>query len=106
MSTLHDAARQTIENDITNNKIMIYMKGTPDAPQCGFSSQVAQIFQSLQVPFASKNILEDMELREGIKEFSDWPTIPQVYVNGEFVGGCDIVTELYQKGELQKIIAS
>ena len=78
------------------------MKGTPDVPQCGFSSAVSNVLKHLQVKFNGINVLEDPELRQGIKEFSDWPTIPQLYVKGEFVGGCDIIKEMFEKGELQK----
>lgn len=95
-----------IEAQIKNNKIMVYMKGTPDMPQCGFSAATVQILRSLGYPFASVNVLEDPEIRQGIKEFSNWPTIPQVYVNGEFVGGCDIVQEMYQRGELKELLQS
>jgi monothiol glutaredoxin len=94
-----------IEGDIKQNKVMLYMKGTPMFPQCGFSARVVQILSHMDVPFQSANVLEDMELREGIKEFSQWPTIPQLYVDGEFVGGCDIVTEMFQSGELETLLA-
>jgi monothiol glutaredoxin len=80
--------------------VVLYMKGTPVFPQCGFSARVVQILSHIGVPFKGVNVLEDMELREGIKTFSNWPTIPQLYVGGEFVGGCDIVTEMFQSGEL------
>jgi monothiol glutaredoxin len=93
-----------IQNEIEQHPVMLYMKGTPVFPQCGFSARVVQILSHLEVPFHSANVLEDMELREGIKEFSNWPTIPQLYVNGEFVGGCDIVTEMYQSGELDTLL--
>lgn len=93
-----------IEGQISNNKIMIYMKGTPNAPQCGFSAATVQIFKSFGVPFESVDILQDPELRQGIKEFSNWPTIPQIYINGEFIGGCDIVMEMHNRGELEPII--
>ena len=83
---------------------MLYMKGTPTFPQCGFSSVVAQILNYLQVDYESVNVLEDMEIREGIKQFSNWPTIPQLYVKGEFIGGCDIVREMYETGELQTLL--
>lgn len=81
------------------------MKGNPSMPKCGFSRNVVQILQYLQVPFSSRDVLDDNEIREAVKQFSDWPTLPQLYVNGEFVGGCDIVTSLYQSGQLQKIFA-
>ena len=99
-STVNDR----IQGDISQNKVMLYMKGTPMFPQCGFSARVIQILTHMGVPFQSANVLEDMELREGIKEFSQWPTIPQLYVDGEFVGGCDIVTEMFQSGELETLL--
>jgi monothiol glutaredoxin len=95
---------QRIQSDISNNDVMLYMKGTPMFPQCGFSARVIQILTHMGVPFQSANVLEDMELREGIKQFSQWPTVPQLYVKGEFVGGCDIVTEMYQTGELETML--
>lgn len=98
--------KNTIESDIKNNKVMIYMKGTPDQPMCGFSARVIQIMGMLGAKVAAKNVLADESLRQGIKEFSNWPTIPQIYVNGEFIGGCDIVTEMYETGELEKLINS
>ena len=94
-----------IQGEITRNPVMVYMKGTPMFPQCGFSARVVQILTHLGVPFQSANVLEEPELREGIKEFSQWPTVPQVYVQGEFVGGCDIVTEMFQSGELETLLA-
>jgi monothiol glutaredoxin len=93
-----------IQGEIEQNPVMLYMKGTPMFPQCGFSARVVQILSHLQVPFNSANVLEDMELREGIKEFSQWPTIPQLYVKGEFVGGCDIIMEMFQSGELESLL--
>ena len=90
-----------IQPDITGNPVMLYMKGTAMFPQCGFSARVVQILTHMGVPFQTANVLEDAELREGIKQFSNWPTIPQLYVKGEFVGGCDIVTEMFQSGELK-----
>lgn len=93
-----------IESDIAANKVMLYMKGTALFPQCGFSARVVQILNHLNVPFASANVLEDPGLRDGIKHFSNWPTIPQLYVGGEFVGGCDIVTEMFQSGELETLL--
>ena len=95
---------ERINGDISQNKVMLYMKGTPVFPQCGFSARVVQILSHLGVPFQSANVLEDMELREGVKEFSQWPTIPQLYVDGEFVGGCDIVVEMFQSGELETLL--
>ncbi|HEY1932123.1 MAG TPA: Grx4 family monothiol glutaredoxin [Acetobacteraceae bacterium] len=93
-----------IQGEIEQNPVMLYMKGTPMFPQCGFSARVVQILSHLQVPFNSANVLEDMELREGIKEFSQWPTVPQLYVKGEFVGGCDIIMEMFQSGELETLL--
>ncbi len=93
-----------IEGQINNSKILIYMKGTPQMPQCGFSAATVQVFSSLGYPFETVDILEDPEIRQGIKEFSNWPTIPQVYVNGEFIGGCDIVMEMHQRGELATLV--
>ncbi len=95
-----------IQSEIDQNKVMLFMKGTAMFPQCGFSARVVQILTHAGVAFATANVLEDAELRDGIKQFSNWPTIPQLYVDGEFVGGCDIVTELYQSGELQELLAS
>lgn len=94
-----------IQSDITENPVMLYMKGTAMFPQCGFSARVVQILTHVGVPFQTANVLEDAELREGIKQFSQWPTIPQLYVKGEFVGGCDILTEMFQSGELETLFA-
>ena len=93
---------ELIKNEIENNEVCLFMKGTPDAPQCGFSMAVSNMLKILEVNFKGINVLEDEKLRQGIKEFSDWPTIPQLYIKGEFVGGCDIVKEMFEKGELQK----
>lgn len=101
MSTTEDR----IKSDITTNDVMLYMKGTAMFPQCGFSARVVQILTHMGVPFKTANVLEDDGLREGIKQFSNWPTVPQLYVKGEFVGGCDIVTEMFQSGELQTLLA-
>ena len=90
-----------IQSDITANPVMLYMKGTAMFPQCGFSARVVQILTQMGVPFTTANVLDDAELRDGIKQFSNWPTIPQLYVAGEFVVGCDIITEMYQSGELK-----
>jgi monothiol glutaredoxin len=90
-----------IQSDITENPVMLYMKGTAMFPQCGFSARVVQILSHMSVPFKTADVLEDAELRDGIKQFSNWPTIPQLYIKGEFVGGCDIVTEMFQSGELK-----
>src|SRR5690606_20387262 len=94
-----------IRKQITNNDVVLFMKGTKNFPQCGFSGQVAQILQYLGVEYQDVNVLEDMGIREGIKSFSEWPTIPQLYVKGEFVGGCDIIREMFQAGELQEMLA-
>ena len=96
--------KEKIDNLVQQNKIMVFMKGSKLMPMCGFSNNVVQIINTLAVPYATYDILEDPEVRQGIKEYSDWPTIPQVYINGEFVGGSDILIELYQKGELQQIV--
>jgi monothiol glutaredoxin len=93
-----------IQTEIEASPVMLYMKGTPMFPQCGFSARVVQILTHMGVPFQSANVLEDAELREGIKHFSQWPTIPQLYVDGEFVGGCDIITEMFQSGELETLM--
>jgi monothiol glutaredoxin len=93
-----------IQSDVESNPVVLYMKGTPVFPQCGFSAQVVQVLSHLGVKFKAFNVLEDDQLREGIKEFSNWPTIPQLYVGGEFVGGCDIVREMYQSGELAELL--
>ena len=105
MTTDIDAKKEEIKADITANKIMLYMKGNKDMPMCGFSNQVVHILNQSGVQFEAKNVLEDEVLRQAIKEFSDWPTIPQLYVNGEFIGGCDIITELFQSGELAEQLA-
>lgn len=93
-----------IRADIENNDVVIYMKGTGVFPQCGFSAAVTQVFSQLGVPFKDVNVLEDPELREAIKAFTNWPTLPQVYVKGEFIGGCDITREMYASGELQALL--
>ncbi len=93
-----------IQKHIDGSDVMLFMKGTPLFPQCGFSARVVQILKHAGAPFASVNVLEDPEIREGIKQFSNWPTIPQLYVKGEFIGGCDIVTEMYQSGELTALL--
>ena len=93
-----------IKNEIENNEVCLFMKGTPDAPQCGFSMATSNILKVLEVSFKGVNVLENQNLREGIKVFSDWPTIPQLYIKKEFVGGCDIVKEMYENGELAKLL--
>ncbi len=100
-----DTVFDRIQSEIDQNQVFLYMKGTPMFPQCGFSARVVQILSHLGVPFSSANVLEEQELREGVKAFSQWPTIPQLYVKGEFVGGCDIVTEMFQSGELETLLA-
>jgi len=95
---------EQISNDIKSNNVILYMKGTSNSPQCGFSAQVISILNDLNVDYLAINILDDENLRQYIKEYSDWPTIPQLYVKGEFVGGCDIISEYYQSGELVKLI--
>ena len=95
---------ERIQSEVSEAPVMLYMKGTAMFPQCGFSARVVQILTHMGVPFKTANVLEDMELREGIKQFSQWPTVPQLYVKGEFVGGCDIVTEMFQSGELEELI--
>ena len=95
-----------INNEINNNEVCLFMKGTPDAPQCGFSMAVSNMLKILEVKFKGVNVLEDEKLRQGIKDFSDWPTIPQLYIKKVFVGGCDIVKEMYENGELKKILES
>ncbi len=96
---------ERIQSDITENPVFLYMKGNAMFPQCGFSARVVQILTHLGVPFKTANVLEDPELREGIKQFSNWPTVPQLYIKGEFIGGCDIVTEMHQSGELATKLA-
>ena len=93
-----------IENLVQENKILVFMKGSKLMPQCGFSNNVVQILNTLGVPYETIDVLADYEIRQGIKEYSNWPTIPQIYINGEFVGGSDIAIELYQSGELQQIV--
>jgi monothiol glutaredoxin len=97
-------AFERIESEIKSSPVVLYMKGTPVFPQCGFSARVVQILSHLGVPFKGVNVLEDMEIREGIKAYTNWPTIPQLYINGEFVGGCDIIMEMFQAGELQSML--
>jgi len=92
-----------IRNEVTSNDVVLFMKGSPQFPQCGFSGQVVQILDHIGVPYKGFNVLESLELRDGIKQYSNWPTIPQLYVKGEFVGGCDIVREMFQAGELQSM---
>ena len=95
--------KEKIEKIIKENEVCLFMKGTPDSPQCGFSMAVSNVLKHLKVSFKGINVLEDENLRQGIKEYSDWPTIPQLYVKNEFIGGCDIVKEMFEKGELKKL---
>jgi monothiol glutaredoxin len=101
---MDDNTKNLIQNHIDNNEVCLFMKGTPDAPQCGFSMAVTNMLKLLEVNFQGVNVLEDQNVREGIKTFSDWPTIPQLYIKKEFVGGCDIVKEMYESGELAKLL--
>ena len=100
---MNDQTKDIIQKHIDNNDVCLFMKGTPDAPQCGFSMAVSNMLKILEVNFVGVNVLDDQSIREGIKTFSDWPTIPQLYIKKEFVGGCDIVKEMYESGELKKI---
>ena len=99
---MNENVKNKIDDALKNNEVCLFMKGTPEVPQCGFSLAVSNVLKHLEVKFVGINVLENNELREGIKEYSDWPTIPQLYIKGEFVGGCDIIKELFEKGELQK----
>jgi monothiol glutaredoxin len=104
MSETTSPVQLRIEREIAEHPVMLYMKGTAMFPQCGFSARVVQILSHMGVKFGTANVLEDPELREGIKQFSNWPTVPQLYVKGEFIGGCDIVTEMFQAGELETLL--
>nr|WP_187288005.1 Grx4 family monothiol glutaredoxin [Candidatus Liberibacter americanus] len=99
-----DIVNSYIQEEIKKNDVVLFMKGSPEYPQCGFSGKVVQILDSLDVIYKGINVLEDENLRQGIKEYSQWPTIPQLYVKGEFIGGCDIICEMFQSGEIQKIL--
>ena len=101
---MDDQTKDLIKNHIDTNEVCLFMKGTPDAPQCGFSMAVSNILKILEVNFKGVNVLENQQVREGIKEYSEWPTIPQLYIKKEFLGGCDIVKEMYENGELKKIL--
>ena len=103
---MDENTKNIIQDHIDNNEVCLFMKGTPDAPQCGFSMAVVNIFKILELNFKSVNVLENQNIREGIKVYSDWPTIPQLYVKNEFVGGCDIIKEMYENGELAKLFES
>ncbi len=101
---MNDQTKNLIQEHINTNEVCLFMKGTPDAPQCGFSMAVSNILKLLEVNYKGINVLENQELREGVKVFSDWPTIPQLYIKKEFVGGCDIIKEMYESGELKKML--
>ena len=101
---MDEQIKSLIQSHIDNNDVCLFMKGTPDAPQCGFSMAVSNMLKILEVKFQGVNVLEDQNLRDGVKVFSDWPTIPQLYVKKEFIGGCDIVKEMYENGELKKVL--
>ena len=103
---MDDQTKNLIQDHIEKNEVCLFMKGTPEAPQCGFSMAVSNLLKILEVNFKGINVLEDQSLREGIKVFSDWPTIPQLYIKKEFIGGCDIIKEMYENGELKKILES
>ena len=100
---MDDKTKNIIQNHIDTNDVCLFMKGTPDAPQCGFSMAVSNMLKILEVNYKGINVLEDQSIRDGIKTFSDWPTIPQLYIKKEFVGGCDIVKEMYENGDLKKV---
>ena len=102
---MDDQTKNLIQNHIDTKEVCLFMKGTPDAPQCGFSMAVTNMLNLLEVDFKSVNVLENQNIREGIKIFSDWPTIPQLYIKKEFVGGCDIIKEMHENGELKKILS-
>jgi len=98
------SVKEKLQQLVTENKIILFMKGTPDFPQCGFSAKAVHLLNQCQAQFETINVLEDPEIRQGIKDFSQWPTIPQLYVNGDFIGGSDIIGEMYEKGELQELV--
>ena len=100
---MDDKTKTIIQNHINDNEVCLFMKGTPDAPQCGFSMAVSNMLKILEVKYKGVNVLEDQSIRDGVKTFSDWPTIPQLYIKKEFVGGCDIVKEMYESGDLKKV---
>ena len=99
-----DDVNKKIKSIIDSNNIVLFMKGTPESPQCGFAMAVTNILKHLKVNFQSINVLESNDIRQGIKDFTDWPTIPQLYIKGEFIGGCDIIKEMFEKGELKKLL--
>ena len=100
-----DTAQEQIKNTVTSNDVVLYMKGTPTFPQCGFSSTVVQILDYLGAEYHSVNVLDDQDIRQGIKDYNNWPTIPQIFVKGEFIGGCDILREMFETGELKSFLA-
>jgi len=102
---MSDSVQQQIDQVVKNNDVVLFMKGTPDFPQCGFSQRVAGILATYGVPYAAVNVLLSEDIRQGIKEYSDWPTIPQLYIKADFIGGCDIVTEMHENGELEELLA-
>mgnify|MGYP001383810182 CR=1 FL=1 len=106
MTTISNPVFERIQQDISTNDVVLYMKGTPVFPQCGFSAAVVQVLSNMGVKFKGIDVLTDPSLRQGIKDFSNWPTIPQLYVKGEFIGGCDIVREMYESGELKELLQS
>ncbi len=101
---MNDETKNLIQGAINDNEVCLFMKGTPDAPQCGFSMTVSNVLKHLKVDFKGINVLDDEDIRQGIKDYSDWPTIPQLYINEKFIGGCDIVKELFDSGELKKVL--
>ena len=102
---MEENIKQKIKSEIESNDVCLFMKGTPDVPQCGFSMAVSNVLKHLDVKFKGINVLDDPNIRDGIKKYSDWPTIPQLYIKGEFVGGCDIIKEMFEKGELQELLS-
>ncbi len=101
---MDETLRNQIDSLVKQNQVMLFMKGTPESPQCGFSARVIDVLEDLGVQFSSFNILSDAEVRQGVKDYANWPTFPQLYVKGEFIGGCDIVSEMYQSGELKELL--
>ena len=101
---MEENIKQQIEKELSSNEVCLFMKGTPDVPQCGFSLAVSNVLKHLNVKFKGINVLENNDIRNGIKTYSDWPTIPQLYIKGEFIGGCDIVKEMFESGDLQKVL--
>ena len=103
MNDINIDVTESINNELNTSDVVLFMKGTPDFPMCGFSAATVQVLKNLGISFSSVNVLDSNDMREGIKKFSDWPTIPQLYVKGEFLGGCDIIKEMFEKGELKKL---